>query len=140
VTGSLSNAATLANGLGKWLAVAVLVAAFCLASILTVAAVSRRVREFGTLKALGWTSRRIVREVVGEALVIGVIGGALGGISARSATSAAHAVSTHLTAPVTLGVVCLAVLLAVLGALVAGSLGGWRAARLRPSAAMSRVE
>jgi putative ABC transport system permease protein len=56
------------------------------------------------------------------------------------AGSAAHDISTHLTAPVTLGVVGLAVLLAVLGALVAGSLGGWRAARLRPSTALSRLE
>jgi ABC-type lipoprotein release transport system permease subunit len=74
VTGSLSSAYTLANTLGKWLAVAVLAAAFCLASILTISAVSRRVREFGTLKAMGWTSRRIM----GEALVIDIIGGAAG--------------------------------------------------------------
>jgi ABC-type antimicrobial peptide transport system permease subunit len=58
VTGSLSSASSLANNLGKWLAIAVLIAAFLLASLLTSAAVSRRVREFGTLKALGWRSRR----------------------------------------------------------------------------------
>ena len=52
VTGSLSSASSLANNLGKWLALAVLVAAFLLASLLTMAAVSRRVREFGTLKAI----------------------------------------------------------------------------------------
>ena len=45
----------------------------------------------------------------------------------------------HLTAPVTLGVVGLAVLLAVLGGLIAGTFGGWRAVRLRPAAALSRV-
>ena len=54
VTGSLSSAASLANNLGKWLAIAVLIAAFLLASLLTSGAVARRVREFGTLKALGW--------------------------------------------------------------------------------------
>ena len=58
VTGSLSSASSLANNLGKWLAIAVLIAAFLLASLLTLSAVSRRVREFGTLKALGWRSRR----------------------------------------------------------------------------------
>jgi putative ABC transport system permease protein len=78
LTGSLSNASSLANNLGKWLAIAVLAAAFLLASLLTMSAVSRRVREFGTLKALGWTSRRVVGQVIGEALVIGVIGGAVG--------------------------------------------------------------
>ena len=78
VTGSLSSASSLANNLGKWLAIAVLIAAFLLASLLTMAAVSRRVREFGTLKALGWKSRRIVGQVLGEAIAMGIIGGAVG--------------------------------------------------------------
>lgn len=176
VSGSLSSASTLANNLGKWLAVAVLAAAFCLASILTMSAVSRRVREFGTLKAIGWNSRRIIRQIMGEALVIGVIGGVAGvgigyGASAlvqaiappltatagtaaassrpggfgggglgHSAASAAHTVSVHLTTPVTLSAIGLAVMLAIAGGLLAGLLGGWRAVRLRPAAALSRVE
>ena len=78
VTGSLSSASSLANNLGKWLAIAVLIAAFLLASLLTSAAVARRVREFGTLKALGWRSRRIVGQVMGESITIGIIGGAVG--------------------------------------------------------------
>jgi ABC-type lipoprotein release transport system permease subunit len=185
VTGSLSSASTLANNLGKWLAVAVLFAAFMLASILTISAVSRRVREFGTLKAIGWTSGRIIRQIMGEALVIGIIGGVAGigigfGASAivqavappltaattgaagtggsaaagqgrfggapggggfgGAAASAAHTVTVHLTAPVTLSAVGLAVVLAIAGGLIAGTLGGWRAVRLRPAAALSRVE
>jgi ABC-type lipoprotein release transport system permease subunit len=170
VTGSLSSASTLANSLGKWLAVAVLAAAFGLASILTVSAVTRRVREFGTLKAMGWGSRRIIRQIMGEALVIGIAGGAVGvaigygaaalvqalappltattasasgGSSSRfahAASSAGHTVSVHLTAPVTLGAVALAVVLAIAGGLLAGALGGWRAVRLRPAAALARVE
>jgi ABC-type antimicrobial peptide transport system permease subunit len=78
VTGSLSSTAKLANELGKWLSVLVLIAAFAVASLLTMAAVSRRVREFGTLKALGWRSRRIVAQVMGESVAIGIIGGAVG--------------------------------------------------------------
>jgi ABC-type lipoprotein release transport system permease subunit len=170
VTGSLSSASTLANSLGKWLAVAVLAAAFGLASILTVSAVSRRVREFGTLKAMGWNSRRIIRQIMGEAFVIGIVGGAAGvaigygaaalvealappltastasasggpgGRFAHAASSTAHTVSVHLTAPVTLSVAALAVVLAIAGSLIAGSLGGWRAVRLRPAAALARVE
>ncbi|HLH57791.1 MAG TPA: ABC transporter permease, partial [Streptosporangiaceae bacterium] len=50
ITGSLASTSSLANNLGRWLAIAVLVAAFLLASLLTISAVSRRVREFGTLK------------------------------------------------------------------------------------------
>jgi putative ABC transport system permease protein len=78
VTGSLSSTAKLANDLGRWLSVLVLVAAFAVAALLTMAAVARRVREFGTLKALGWRSRRIIAQVMGESLTVGVLGGALG--------------------------------------------------------------
>jgi putative ABC transport system permease protein len=198
LTGSVANASSLANNLGRWLAVAVLVAAFLLASLLTMAAVSRRVREFGTLKALGWNSRRVVGQVVGEAITIGVVGGVIGvglgflgaalvdhftppltatlGSSTGSATpggarffgggfqggsgfpgsgdgftanpnrfrpigqAAAHTAQVHLSAPVTISAIVAAVLLAIAGGLIAGGFGGWRAARLRPAAALARVE
>ncbi len=45
----------------------------------------------------------------------------------------------HLSAPVTIAAIVLAVGLAVLGGLIAGGFGGWRAARLRPAAALSKV-
>jgi ABC-type antimicrobial peptide transport system permease subunit len=195
VTGSLSNASSLANNLGKWLAIAVLIAAFALAALLTMSAVARRVREFGTLKALGWPGRRIVGQVMGESLAVGIVGGAVGvglgfagaalvhafapSLSAtvpqttgsatpggarvfgggfpggstgggsgggpgsffrRLAGDASHTVPVHLSAPVTTGAIVAAVLLAVAGGLVAGGFGGWRAARLRPAAALARVE
>jgi putative ABC transport system permease protein len=78
ISGSLASTAKLANELGRWLSVLVLIAAFAVASLLTMAAVSRRVREFGTLKALGWRSRRIISQVMGESIATGVIGGAAG--------------------------------------------------------------
>jgi putative ABC transport system permease protein len=78
VTGSLSSTSKLANDLGRWLSIVVLMAAFAVASLLTIAAVARRVREFGTLKALGWPTRRIVAQVMGESVAIGIVGGAAG--------------------------------------------------------------
>jgi putative ABC transport system permease protein len=78
VTGSLSSTAKLANDLGKWLSVLVLIAAFAVASLLTMSAVGRRVREFGTLKALGWRSRRIITQMLGESVSVGLAGGAAG--------------------------------------------------------------
>ena len=39
---------------------------------------SRRVREFGTLKALGWRGRRIIAQVMGESFVLGVLGAGIG--------------------------------------------------------------
>ena len=210
ITGSVASASSLANNLGRWLAIAVLAVAFLLACLLTTAAVSRRVREFGTLKALGWTSRRIVGQVVGEALTIGIVGGVVGvglgylgsalaghyyhtvtatlgsttgsatpggarffgggggafaggggggfpggggggfagsgsaGSAANRfrdlATAGAHSATVHLTPQVTVGVIVAAVLLAIAGGLLAGAFGGWRAAQLRPAAALARVE
>jgi ABC-type antimicrobial peptide transport system permease subunit len=194
VTGSLSSAASLADNLGKWLAIAVLAAAFAVAALFTVSAVGRRVREFGTLKALGWTSPRVVRQVAGEAIVVGLLGGALGialgfagaamvtrfapaltaatgnlaqgggglplvnsggpatsggpsgnlaggGPTASIAGSgpAGSSVSVHLTAPIEIRTLLIAVLLAALGGLIAAAFGGWRAASLRPAAALRKI-
>jgi ABC-type antimicrobial peptide transport system permease subunit len=181
VSGSLSTASSLAANVGKWLSVAVLVAAFLVAGLLTSSAVSRRVREFGTLKALGWKSGRVTRQVVGEAVVNGLLGGALGialglvgayTVTAISPTlqaqlgggagagggqggpgggggfgggqgfgrgAAARTLDVALTAPVSVSTVAVAVALAVAGGLIAGAFGGWRASRLRPADALSRV-
>jgi putative ABC transport system permease protein len=78
ITGSLSSAAGLIANLGTWLSVLVLAAAFLLAILLTISGVTRRTREFGTLKAIGWTNGRVVRQVAGESFVQGIIGGAVG--------------------------------------------------------------
>ncbi|MFI7008924.1 ABC transporter permease [Streptomyces sp. NPDC050145] len=110
VSGSLSTASDLASNVGRWLSIAVLVAAFLVAGLLTSSAVSRRVREFGTLKALGWKSGRVTRQVVGEAVVNGLIGGALGIAVGLAGAYAVTAISPTLTAE--------------LGAGGAGSTGG----------------
>ncbi|MFE9563372.1 ABC transporter permease [Streptomyces sp. NPDC006487] len=98
VSGSLSTAASLASTVGTWLSYAVLLAAFLVAGLLTSSAVSRRVREFGTLKALGWKSGRVTGQVAGEALVNGLIGGALGIGLGLGAAYAITAISPQLTA------------------------------------------
>ncbi|SNX58021.1 putative ABC transport system permease protein [Streptomyces sp. TLI_55] len=98
VSGSLSTASDLATSVGKWLSIAVLAAAFLVAVLLTSSAVSRRVREFGTLKALGWPSRRVTRQVVGESMVNGLLGGALGIGLGLAAAYAVTAISPKLTA------------------------------------------
>jgi putative ABC transport system permease protein len=178
VTGSLASASSLISDLGRWLAGAVLIAAFVVASLLSATAVTRRVREIGTLKAFGWRTRRIVAQIIGESAVIGIVGAALGiavgfsgaalidalapglaatvsenpgsapaenvtfgssGSHTSIAQGAQHTVPVHLSAPVTFGAIGLTVLLALLGAIIAGSLGAWRAARLRPARAMASV-
>jgi putative ABC transport system permease protein len=105
VTGALSNAGKLANDLGRWLSVLVLIAAFAVACLLTMAAVGRRSREFGTLKAIGWRSRRIVTQVLGESVAVGVAGAAAGvGLGyAGAAIIAAIAPTLPGTVPVNTG-------------------------------------
>ena len=78
VSGSLATASSLIANLGLWLSIAVLVAAFLIAILFTIQGVTRRTREFGTLKAIGWSNRRVVGQVAGESLVQGLIGGAAG--------------------------------------------------------------
>jgi len=101
ITGSLSSTAKLANDLGKWLSVLVLIAAFAVAVILTMAAVSRRVREFGTLKAIGWRTRRIVAQIMGESLVVGVLGAAIGVGLGFAGAAIINAIAPRLSATLT---------------------------------------
>lgn len=91
VSGSLVDAASLADRLGTVLSVALLAGAFLIAILLTLASVSKRARELGTLKAIGWRTRRVVRQVVGESLAQGALGGLVGiglGIAAAVAFTA----------------------------------------------------
>jgi ABC-type antimicrobial peptide transport system permease subunit len=78
VTGSLSNARKLANDLGGALALVVLLAAFLIAGLLTLSSVSKRVREIGSLRAIGWSRGRVVRQIMAETLGIGIVGGVIG--------------------------------------------------------------
>jgi ABC-type antimicrobial peptide transport system permease subunit len=78
VTGSLANAHTIAKDFGGIMALIILLAAFIIAALLTLSSVSKRVREIGTLRALGWTRGRVVRQIVAETTGIGVIGAGFG--------------------------------------------------------------
>src|SRR5207244_9997105 len=97
VSGALSSASTLTSSLGRWLSVAALAVAFLVAGLLMMAAVSRRVREFGILKAIGWRTRRVVAQVVGEGFALGGLAGVVLGVVAAAAISA---VAPSLTATV----------------------------------------
>lgn len=78
VSGSLSSATSLITDLGTWLSIIVLAVAMLLSVLLTLSGVSRRTREFGTLKAIGWSDGRVVWQVAGESMVQGLLGGAVG--------------------------------------------------------------
>jgi ABC-type antimicrobial peptide transport system permease subunit len=78
ISGSLVDAKNLTNKLGTALELVGLVAAFLIASLLTLSSVTKRVRELGTLKALGWRQALVVRQVTGESLAQGLLGGVVG--------------------------------------------------------------
>ncbi len=167
-SGSLNNAHKLANGLGGILAIVVLLAAFLIAGLLTLSSVAKRVREIGSLRAIGWTRGEVVRQVIAETVGIGIVGGVIGvaigvavcavigavgpGLSVTSTGLAVGAsklsslvgLSTtgtttsivHLSAPVHVATILLAFAGALVGGLIAGTIGGWRAARLAPASAL----
>jgi putative ABC transport system permease protein len=170
IGGAVATASGLAADLGTWVAVIALTASFAIATLLTLASVTRRVREFGTLKALGWPARMITAQVLTETAAVGVAGtlagialgfagtalvSALGptltvdvtalpsGVPSPKATPGALGpdgpVPVHFSAPISLGIIALAVALGVLGTVLAGALGAWRATRLSPATALSRV-
>jgi ABC-type antimicrobial peptide transport system permease subunit len=169
VSGSLVDAKNLTSKIGTVLAIVGLLAAFLIAGLLTLSSVTKRVRELGTLKALGWRQRQVVRQVAGESVLQGVLGGLLGvgaGIGAAAlielfapslkATVAQAAAQTigpfgqgavtpgsttvELDAPVSVGLLLAAIGLAVAGGLLAGVVGGLRAARLRPADALRHID
>jgi ABC-type antimicrobial peptide transport system permease subunit len=168
IGGSLADAKDLSGTLGTALGIVGLAAAFLIAGLLTLASVNKRVRELGTLKAIGWSQGLVVRQVTGEAFAQGALGGVLGALlgvggaalitvfapkleaTIAQATQgpfpfgqgqvASPSTNVALHAPVDAGLIVLAVALALLGGLVAGAIGGARAARLRPAEALRSVE
>jgi ABC-type antimicrobial peptide transport system permease subunit len=169
INGSLVDAANLSHNLGLVLAIVAAAAAFLLAVLLTLSSVGKRVREIGTLKALGWSQRLVVRQIVAECLATAVVGGLVGvglgiaaaglvgvlgpNLSASTTTGGGDALfglgqalsrtattSVSLDAPLTLSLLVLGFGLALAGGLIAGTAGALRAARLRPADALRQVE
>jgi putative ABC transport system permease protein len=169
VGGSLDDAEDLSSRLGTALAAVALAAAFLIATLLTLSSVQKRTRELGTLKALGWRQRLVVRQVTGESLVHGALGGLLGAVIGIAGASAIDAIGPTLEAsienpssgglgsfgqrgitagttdvvlgaPLDAGLLLLAIGLALVGGLLAGAAGGLRAARLRPADALRSTE
>lgn len=78
VSGSLVDANKLVKKMGVFLELILLLAAIIITTILTLNAVNKRTREFGTLKSIGWSNARLIRQVMAESLSTGMIGAAAG--------------------------------------------------------------
>lgn len=151
MTGTLSSASSVTASIGAWLSAGVLIAAAIIAALMTTVGVARRSRDFGTLKALGWPTRSIVAQVIGESFVQGICGAAAGVLLAGMAVLGVNAFAPQLTAtvaatgagtqiPLTLTLppaeAAAAVALAIAAAIVAGAAGALRVSRLRPADAL----
>jgi ABC-type antimicrobial peptide transport system permease subunit len=103
VTGSLANAHDLASNVGFAVAAIVLIAAFAIAALQTLSSITKRVREIGTLRAIGWSKGRVVRQLLGETVGIGLIGGVLG-LAVGGAIAAAVSLASPTLSATTTGV------------------------------------
>lgn len=103
VGGSVVDARKLADRLGFALQIVALLAAVLLAGLLTLNAISKRTRELGTLKAIGWQRGRVVRQVLGETLAISMLGAVIGIVIGVGGALAFSALDVQMTASVTDG-------------------------------------
>ena len=103
ISGSLVDASNLAKSLGLALSIIAVAMAFMLAAVLTLSSIAKRVREIGTLRALGWTRRLVIRQIAGESLMQGVLGGVLGVALGIAAAAAIDAFGPTLSASSTAG-------------------------------------
>jgi len=101
--------------------------------------VTERTREIGIKRAIGSSRRRIIRELVAEAALIGAIGGviglALGALVVFVANEAGRSSGTSLF-DLTAGTAIFAVAFSTILGIVAGVIPAWNAARLDPVAAL----
>ena len=98
ISGSLVTASDLAKSLGLALSIIVIAMAIMLAALLTLSSVAKRVREIGTLRALGWSKWLVIRQVGAESMTQGVIGGVIGVVIGIGATAVINSLDLSLSA------------------------------------------
>ena len=101
--------------------------------------VFERTREIGVLRALGWRRGRILRMILGEALLLCIVGGAFGiGLGAwmTYALNQVPALAGMLDNALTPAVIVQAIIVALFLGTASGLYPAWRAAQLQPVEAM----
>jgi ABC-type antimicrobial peptide transport system permease subunit len=101
--------------------------------------VLERTREIGTLRALGWTRRRVVRLILGEAFGLSVVGGVLGVLFGTLLAWAAGQIpgaGAMLQGNVSPAIMLQGMVTAILLGLVGGLYPAWTAANLSPVEAL----
>ncbi len=101
-----------------------------------VMSVVERVREISILRAIGWKKSRVVRMILGEALILSLMGAALGiggAILLVHWLTTLPVVSGYIAGTIANVVLIEGVLLALVVGLLGGAYPAWRAAQLLPS-------
>ncbi|MBA2631759.1 MAG: ABC transporter permease [Chloroflexi bacterium] len=101
--------------------------------------VAERTREIGIKRAIGGSRSRIIRELVGEAAVIGLIGGLAGLVLGGAVVLVANEVgrsSGNVLFDLTPGTAAFAVAFSTVLGMLAGIVPAWSAARLDPVSAL----
>jgi putative ABC transport system permease protein len=101
--------------------------------------VTERTREIGIKRAIGGSRRRIIRDLVAEAALIGLTGGVIGLALGAFVVTVANEVgrgSGAILFDLTLGTALFAVSFSTILGMVAGIVPAWSAARLDPVAAL----
>ena len=98
ISGSLKDASNLSKSLGLALSIIAIATAFLLAALLTLSSITKRVREIGTLRAIGWTRRLVIRQIAGESFAQGIAGGVLGVALGAAAAACIDAFGATLSA------------------------------------------
>ncbi|HHX40449.1 MAG TPA: FtsX-like permease family protein [Armatimonadetes bacterium] len=78
VMSSVAGVALLAQSATTWMAALVVGVVFLLVVKSSLASVGERVREIGTMKAVGWRDAHVARLLALESALVGMIGGAVG--------------------------------------------------------------
>jgi len=148
----------------------IIVASFIIVSLLTISSINKRTREIGTLKAIGWSNFKVVRQIVSESVFIGILGAAVGiglGLLAIYLFNASNitleaVIDTANTSKVLLKggsstftgiqtsidlkiypsalVLALGGVVAISGALISGFFAALKVSRLRPQVALRNLE
>lgn len=170
VSGSLISATNLVNKFIGITSLIVILAAFVIAGLISIISINKRIREIGTLKAIGWSNFVVIRQLFMENLVLGLFGAVFGvGLSilvifllnkyniSLSVSVAQQDISRQFlkrfvgeassaTTDVELKiaydfiVMLIGAGVAVVGSILAGSLASFKASRLKPQEALRSLE